>query len=544
MGENSQETDPSLGAATLDSVPRGRAASASGDSLPGACPACVELVEGSAPELLRETQTLLRRRLRIAATLLFAGFAAFLVRHVLEADFSEPIGSLLFGGHVLTTVVLGAVAAALFSRRDIPIGSLRSSELLVFGLPAAFFLTFEAHVTLESSRLGHLDFPGGIWLVLIYTYALFIPNTLRRAAVVIAAMSAAPLVLLVVMMARYPEVAGQVSSGDLSSLVLMFALAAVGAVFGVDTIGSLRREAFQARQLGRYRLTRLIGAGGMGEVYLAEHQLMKRPCVIKLIRPEKAGDPRTLARFQREVRATARLSHWNTVEIFDYGQTEDGTFYYVMEYLPGLSLDEVVRRFGPMAPERVVHLLRQACDALGEAHAVGLIHRDIKPGNIFAAKRGGVYDVAKLLDFGLVKPLVDQQEPLQLTTEGSITGSPLFMSPEQALGDAPDARSDIYSLGAVGYFLLTGLAPFEGTQPIKVLLAHAHQPVVPPSAHRPDVPSDLEQVILRCLSKRPDQRYQDAAALAEALAGCQAAGRWTRHDAAAWWQRQETEIAV
>ena len=299
----------------------------------------------------------------------------------------------------------------------------------------------------------------------------------------------------------------------------MFCLAGGGGVFGVDLIGSLRREAFEARQLGQYKLTRRIGAGGMGEVYLAEHQLLKRPCVVKLIRPDKTGNPQVLARFQREVRATAKLSHWNTVEIFDYGCTADGTFYYVMEYLPGMSLGELVERFGPLPPERVIYLLRQACDALGEAHAAGLIHRDIKPGNIFVAQRGGVYDVAKLLDFGLVKPLWDEEdEPGHLTAEGTITGSPLFMSPEQALGEAkPDGRSDIYSLGAVGYYLLTGHPPFEGDKPIKVIFAHAHEPVVPPSSLARTIPADLERVILRCLAKNPADRFPDAASLEAAL---------------------------
>ncbi|MHC4180784.1 MAG: serine/threonine-protein kinase, partial [Planctomycetota bacterium] len=341
----------------------------------------------------------------------------------------------------------------------------------------------------------------------------------------------------------HEEVRQVLTFGDVSEFLLIMAVAAVTGLFGVDTIGSLRREAFEARQLGQYRLTRRIGAGGMGQVYLAEHQLMKRPCVVKLIRPDKAGDARVLARFQREVRATAKLSHWNTIEIFDYGSTEDGTFYYVMEYLPGMSLRGLVERFGSVPAARVIHLLRQACDALGEAHAAGLIHRDIKPGNIFAARRGGVYDVVKLLDFGLVKPFTDEQ-PIELTTEGSITGSPLFMSPEQATGDEqPDARSDIYSLGAVGYYLLTARPPFEGDKPIKVMIAAAHDEVVPPSRHREGIPTDLEQVILRCLAKAPADRFQDAASLAEALARCEAADQWPRHRAAEWWMQQQETTA-
>jgi serine/threonine protein kinase len=215
-----------------------------------------------------------------------------------------------------------------------------------------------------------------------------------------------------------------------------------------------------------------------------------------------------------------------------------------MEHLPGMSLGELVGRYGPMPAERVIYLLRQACDALREAHAMGLVHRDIKPGNVFAAVRGGVYDVVKLLDFGLVKPLTEEQ-PVHLTTEGAITGSPLFMSPEQAVGEpSPDARSDIYSLGAVGYYLLTGRPPFEGNKPIKVMIAHAHAEVVPPSRHCPDVPADLEQVILRCLAKSPGDRYPSASALCKALTACEAAEGWSRERAARWWQEQEVKLTV
>src|SRR5256885_2896070 len=196
----------------------------------------------------------------------------------------------------------------------------------------------------------------------------------------------------------------------------------------------------------------------MGEVYFAEHQLLKRPCAIKLIRPSLSQQARVLARFELEVRATARLSHWNTVEVYDYGRTDDGTFFYVMEYLPGLSLAELVERHGPLPPERVIYLLRQACQALREAHGMGLIHRDIKPANIFAAQRGGLHDVTKLLDFGLAKRKAEAPA-MQLSQHGSITGSPLYMSPEQASGQRADHRSDIYALGAVAYFLLTGYAP-------------------------------------------------------------------------------------
>jgi eukaryotic-like serine/threonine-protein kinase len=533
--------DASAADPTVDSVPRANlGASASVEAshpADGCCP--VALVEGTGPRLTSEVHVLLLRRLRLAALLLSAGFAVFLVNHWFQTDFSQTAEVVLFAFHVVLVFAVGVVGASLCRGCAIPDWWLRVSEAVIFGLPAAFFAAMQYYVTCRLSAQGHFEPIVGPWLVLIYTYALFIPNTMRRAAVVIAAMALVPIVLLATMMATLPEVANVVTANHLVSLGLMIAVAAGGSVFGVDTIGSLHRQAFEARQLGQYRLTRRIGAGGMGEVYLAEHQLLKRPCVVKLIRPDKAGDPRVLARFQREVRATARLSHWNTVEIFDYGSTSDGTFYYVMEYLPGMSLAELVDRFGPLPPERVIHLLRQACGALSEAHAAGLIHRDIKPGNIFAAQRGGVYDVAKLLDFGLVKPVIED-EPIHLTTEGAITGSPLFMSPEQATGDGtPDARSDIYALGAVAYYLLTGRPPFVSDKPLKVLIAHAHEPVVPPSQLRPEIPADLEQVVLRCLAKPPDERFQDAAALERALAECDDADRWTREQAAQWWQEQE-----
>jgi serine/threonine-protein kinase len=323
--------------------------------------------------------------------------------------------------------------------------------------------------------------------------------------------------------------------------VLVLGVAAVASTFGTHLINTLRREAFEAKQFGQYRLIKLLGAGAMGQVYLAEHNMLKRPCAIKLIHPDRAGDPHVLARFEREVRMTAQLSHWNTVEIYDYGRTDDGTFFYVMEYLPGLSLEQLLEKCGRVPAERVVSLLRQVCQGLREAHEIGLIHRDIKPGNIFVARRGGQYDVAKLLDFGLVKP-VREQDSARLSQEGGISGTPLYMSPEQARGLSDlDARSDIYSLGAVGYALLTGRPPFDGTNPMDVLMAHVRDEAARPSRFAPDVPTDLEAVVLRCLAKRPEDRFQDALSLEQALADCESAGGWTQGEAAVWW-RENTHV--
>jgi serine/threonine-protein kinase len=314
-------------------------------------------------------------------------------------------------------------------------------------------------------------------------------------------------------------------------------VAALVGIYGTHIINSARREAFKARQFGQYRLLEKLGSGGMGEVFKAEHVLLKRPCAMKLIKPSSEADATAIAHFEKEVKTTAKLTHWNTVEIYDYGHTDDGTFYYVMELLPGMSLEELVEQHGPLPPERAVHLLRQVCGALQEAHAVGLIHRDIKPANIFAAQRGGVFDVAKLLDFGLVKEKAGGSPEAQ---QGSFSGTPLYMSPEQASAyEEVDARADIYSLGAVAYHLLTGKPPFAGKNVIELLAAHARSEVVPPSQINPVVPSDLGQVILRCLAKDAKDRFQDAASLEQALAGCACANQWSAVQAAEWWSAQQ-----
>jgi len=516
--------------------------------LPESVPATVPrrpvvLVEGSTPHLTEETRDLLRSRLRAAALILLTGFLAFFVKDLFFLEkYTTTADQVQFWAHVLMILLMGAIAATLCRRCAMSLGKLRVAESLIFGGSALFFLLAQYTVCNHCVEMGHIPRMTPPWLLLMFTYALFVPNTWQRATVAIAGMAAAPVLLAWYLSWADPQFRAIVASKPdiyghyVLELAMTTSLGLLAATFGAYTFGSLRYEVFQAKQLGQYHLKELIGSGGMGDVYLAEHQLMKRPCAIKVIRPEKAGDARVLARFEREVRATARLSHWNTVEIFDYGRSADGTFYYVMEYLPGLTLAQLVGRHGPLPAARVVHLMMQACDALSEAHHQGLIHRDIKPANIFAAYRGGVYDVAKLLDFGLAKPLADAGS-VTLTQEGAITGSPLFMPPEQATGEVEiDARSDIYALGAVMYFLLTGQPPFTGDRPLKVMIAHAHDEVVPPRQIRPDIPDDLEQVVLRCLAKQPAARYQDAGSLRQALADCGAAGAWTRESAARWWR--------
>ncbi|MEX2026509.1 MAG: protein kinase [Pirellulaceae bacterium] len=508
----------------------------------------VHLVEGSGSQPSGELNELLRSRLRSAALLMFGGFAIFLVWHIFMFEPTTTLTIVTFVAHILVTMVLGAIGFSLCSKCRMTSGQLRAVELITFAAPVAFFMLMQHSRTVYYVMENDQMYPGlsALWLLPVFTYALFIPNDWRRATVIIAVIAAAPLVTAGITAIMHAQIFEALLAHPqaIVEMVLVMTITAVAATWGVYIINHLQHEAYEARQIGQYRLKQLLGAGGMGEVYLAEHQLMKRPCAIKVIRPEKAGDPKVLARFEREVHATAKLSHWNNIDIFDYGRADDGTFYYVMEYLPGMNLGEIVRRFGPMPAARAIHLVRQACDALQEAHDVGLMHRDLKPANLFAAVRGGFYDVAKLLDFGLAKPLTTL-DSASLTADGTITGSPLYMSPEQATGDRePDARSDIYAMGALLYFLVTGRPPFHDEKPIKVLISHAHEPVPPPSKWRDDLPLDLESVIMRCLAKGPDERFQSASELATALDDCESAGYWTRDDARRWWQEKDPVTAT
>ncbi len=530
---------------TLGSDPaRSRFRSSSG-AIGAAARGLVRLVEGSTPQLSGETRDVLRHRLFIAVSLFFGCFTAFLIRSFfVEDDWRHVDGSAMWYVHLSVTIAMGVLAAALYRFRNCSTTKLRALEFLAFGIPVVFFLTYDIKIlslAANSADAPHLPNIIVPWLLLIFTYALFIPNNWRRAIWIIVPIGLAPILLAKWQNSVCEGFQNCMLNETFSSyhteqaMVMIFGMTI--ATVGVHTINTLRREAFEAKQLGQYRLSRRIGSGGMGEVYLAEHQMMKRPCAIKVIRPEKAGDPRTLARFEREVRMTAKLSHWNSVDIFDYGSAEDGTFYYVMEYLPGHNTGELVAMAGALPAARVVYLMDQVCRALSEAHDMDLVHRDLKPANIFCAHRGGEYDVAKLLDFGLAKPTVNSTEDnSELTQEGAITGSPMFMSPEQATGEREaDVRSDIYSLGCVMYYLLSGRPPFDYQQSVKVIIAHASEEVTPLSEFVPDVPPELEKIVHHCLEKSPEDRFQTVEELRLALVDLQLDDYWNAEKAAKWW---------
>ena len=306
-------------------------------------------------------------------------------------------------------------------------------------------------------------------------------------------------------------------------------------------IYGLHRKVREARQLGQYTLLQKLGEGGMGEVYRARHAMLRRPTAVKLLPPGKAGEA-ALLRFEREVQLTSILTHPNTVSIFDYGRTPDGIFYYAMEYLPGVNLDDLVREHGPQLPARVVRILRQLCGALTEAHGIGLIHRDIKPANIILCERGGVADVAKVVDFGLVR---DLQADVALTSDSMIAGTPLYLSPEAITApENVDARSDLYALGAVAYYLLTARHVFEGRNMVEVCSHHLGTPPARPSkVLGRSLPGKLEDAVLSCLEKDPIRRPQSARELDGLLAACSDLGSWSEEDASAWWRNHGQPVA-
>ncbi len=322
-----------------------------------------------------------------------------------------------------------------------------------------------------------------------------------------------------------------------------------GSVFGLFVLGSaamflysfvtvrLRRQVDEARELGRYRIETKIGRGGMGTVYLARHALLRRPTAIKVLDVEKAGSE-GVARFEREVQITSALRHPNTVEIYDYGYTPDGTFYYAMEYLNGITVGECIEDDGPQNEARTLHLMRQTCGSLAEAHDAGLIHRDIKPSNVMICERGGLLDFVKVLDFGLVREL-EQGRDAALTDVTSLTGTPLYMPPEAVRApETLDARGDVYQLGQLAYFLITGRHVFQSATPMDVMLMHVSETPEAPSdvLDRPVSPA-LETLILACLAKKPDERPRDARDLLRRLESCNVGAAWTQADASRWWAR-------
>jgi hypothetical protein len=365
----------------------------------------------------------------------------------------------------------------------------------------------------------------------VFARSLIVPSTARRTAIA-SALAYVPMTASAIAVTATEQQDFHWAEYFLGCVLLAGCSIAL-ATFGSDIIYGLRRtvRAAKAKQLGQYTLVREIGSGGMGRVYLAHHFLMRRPTAVKILRGAELADD-DLARFEREVQAMSRLTHPNTVAVYDYGRSLGGELYYAMEYLDGVDLEKLVRATGPQPSGRVIAILAQVCGALQEAHDRGIVHRDIKPGNIIVCERGGVPDVAKVVDFGLAKDLADDAA----ASTRFILGTAAYLAPERVTG-AVGVAADLYALGAVAYFLLVGRPPFSGKNHLEVVRKHVTEAPVPPSrAGAAHVPPALDAIVMRCLAKAADARYASARALADALLAVPPASDWDDAAAALWWR--------
>jgi serine/threonine-protein kinase len=486
----------------------------------------------------------LRQRLRAVALFLAVGIAiargvglAFAYPRLLADPLSAFTQPPCYGNAAVVLCLEVLAVVLLAPGRLLSLPRLRALEWLVFA-PPALAVAWDGTLDLaalapaigEHSGLTVAYAKSLPWVLFMVGYGVLVPNSWRRCAAVVGLFALLALLPDLAVLLGHETAAGPLLV-YLANKVFWLSLAAVIVVYGAWLWEARSEEAAAALRLGHYLLQRRLDRGGMGEVYLAEHVLLRRLCALKVIRPEHAGEANALRRFEREVRETAKLTHPNVVQIFDYGFTGT-TFYYVMEYLPGLTLEELVQANGePLSPARVVYLLRQVCGALQEVHKRGLTHRDIKPRNIMVCERGGTHDVAKLLDFGLVlvQGLPGEASPM----DTAIAGTPAYMAPEQWDGKPVSRRADIYALGGVAYFLLRGRPPFTGQSVAE--LRRAHKEKLPESLPQ-QLPDSLVKVVFRCLEKAPEERFEDAQALENALVACQVSPPWKEEDAAAWWR--------
>ena len=477
--------------------------------------------------------------------------------------------ALAFGFDIVIYLVLGAIMARTGGR--MPVDLVRTGDFqwvnavavlgagvlwlasrstkISAGVLHTFALLFEVEICFLISIVTYWSYyaakgvlPNLTWVpAVVIVFPLMVPGPPRRMlAAAVASALTAPLSLYLL------QSRGLIHVPDWGTWFeqTFGPLASAGfAWFAARMIYGLGKQVQAAREVGSYHLGELLGRGGMGEVYKATHRMLARPSAIKLIRPEMLGEPggegaqMAVRRFHREATAAASLRSPHTVELYDFGVTEDHTLYFVMELLEGMDLETLVRRKGPLPANRVISILRQVCESLEEAHGAGLVHRDIKPANIHLGRLANAWDWAKVLDFGLVK-MIDQRarEQTLATAVGSVAGTPAYLAPEAARLEPVDGRSDLYSLGCVGFFLLTGRLVFEADGAVEMVARHMRdEPAAPSTLSEMPVPPELDRIILSCLAKRPADRPPSAAALAEALATVPHAP-WTPADARRWWE--------
>jgi serine/threonine-protein kinase len=472
--------------------------------------------------------------------LTLAGVTAVLRSVEILTGPETPLDVRIRWGLMVVSVVMSlALYVAIASRRVTARRALQLGLVWEVALGGFVSVAFHAATTVGVELRGWT--PVAVWALL---YPMVVPTTTRQVVVATLATAAMDPLGLWINVAIAPADASTAPT----ALLVPTAVICVGAPIVSRILYQLSVEVRRAREMGSYQLMERLGAGGMGEVWRAEHRMLARPAALKLIKPTLLGpDSRSrgdvIARFTREARATAALTSTHTVSVYDFGVTDDGAFYYVMELLNGLNLDALVRRHGPLQPGRVAYLLSQMCHSLAEAHASGLIHRDIKPANIFVCRLGRDVDLVKVLDFGLVKRLAGDHAA---TSAGAVIGTPAFIAPEIALGQANvDGRADIYALGCVAYWLLTGQTVFESETAIGLMLAHVETRPDPPSQRvETAIPATLERLVMACLAKQPGDRPQTIEAVEDELRHVLEETPWSQADSRAWWALRPSELGA
>jgi len=443
----------------------------------------------------------------------------------------------------VASIVAGLAFAALISTPRLGWNA-RVNLGLVFQVLATYGIALSMYLQIPPDAASqplifHVLSPSWPAIWILY-YAIVVPAPPGRALLaMLVSASAAPVVLWLSL--QHAGLMPMTPYHFAVMHVLPYLICVMLAYSGAKIVYRLGADVTRARELGSYRLTERLGAGGMGEVWRASHQLLARDAAIKFIHPESitgAGSEAgaLLKRFELEARATASLTSAHTIDVYDFGVTEEGAFYYAMELLEGVDCDALVRRFGPLPAPRVAYLLAQVCESLEEAHARGLIHRDVKPANIYVCRNGRRVDFVKVLDFGLVaNPRVADAQRLRLTQPEEMIGTPEFMPPEVVLGKPIDGRADLYGLGCVAFWLLTGRPVFEGASHYEVVAKHLNQTPDPPSQRATDVPPELDRLILDCLEKDPDRRPRDAREVRRRMSEITRGAPWGEEQAERWW---------
>ena len=458
-------------------------------------------------------------RLRRVTTIGMVAWILFGLTDWFIVAFVEPGRLWVYWGLRAIGLVVVALSVVRLHRQPLP------SERFVGALEIGALAILSALVSVSCLEFRGIESPLALGIItILVARGAALSDHYKRGLLGVGLIVLAHPVVLLGMALFSPEIAAQLGDSRAVGAFVLNQFFIIGA--GLITVASghavwaLRKRVYETRSFGRYRLKRLIGRGGMGEVWAAHHHTLRRDVAVKILSPSKINDL-AMARFEREVRTMSELTHPNTVRVFDYGVTEDGLCYYAMELLEGDNLSTMVRRDGPMPPLRAVRLVWQAARALAEAHERGIVHRDIKAGNIFVTSAGSEVDLVKVLDFGLARLTSQEPTDATLTETGWVVGTPAYMSPEVVLGQSADARADIYGLGVVLYFLLCGRPPFEAEDRRELLVAHLNTPPTRPSevTGKP-IHSAVEAVVLRCLAKKPADRYQNATDLAHALARC------------------------